>query len=138
MKTLVCALACLTLLSGVLHLSFVNAKEPNRNVRFYKVNKHEQWTKLFFTEKKGRQAGCHNLIVKKRIHRFNQFGYGFCSLHTAKNCTAESVVKASRVPVRSDKEEELEERIQLKQGFSWYPLGDHERGVKLASWYCEI
>jgi len=131
MKTLLSSLICVCLVSSVLHTSIANAKEPNRNVRFYKINKQGQWTKLFFTEKKGKQAGCHNLIIKKRIHRFNQFGYGFCTLHTKKDCKPESVVLATR-------EKKEEEQTKLGQGFSWYPVGEHERGVKLASWYCEI
>lgn len=110
--------------------SIALSKEPNQNVRFYKINKQQQWTKLLFTGKKGRQAGCHNLLTKKRVHRFNQFGYRFCTLHQAKDCSEESVIKSKR-------EKDKPEQIELQQGFSWYPVGDHERGVKIASWYCE-
>jgi len=103
--------------------------EQRKDVRFYKVNKQEQPTRLFFTRKKGRQAGCHNFLKKARVHRVNQFGYQHCSLYTKKDCAPDSITTAIR-------EKDSTPITQLTQGFSWFPESEHKRGKKLKSWSC--
>jgi len=35
-----------------------------------------------------------------------------------------------------DKKEEAS-TTELSEGYGWYPVGEHKRGEKVKSWYCE-
>jgi len=106
------------------------AKE-RQDIRFYKINKDEITQKIRFTNRKARKPGCHNFIRKVRLHRTVQFGYGFCKVYSKKNCKEDSELSFFH-----NKEPEFKV-MELSQGYGWYPFGDHKRGEKVKSWYCE-
>ena len=115
-------LACL-LLSGSV------SAEQRQQIRFYKVNNKEQTSRIMFTARKGKQAGCHNFLKKTRVYQANQFGFASCRLYAAKDCAEESVIEVNRTRDETPV-------TQLSQGFSWFPISEHKRGVKLRSWSC--
>jgi len=119
----------LALVAFLLNVSIVAAQEPQ--IRFYKANKQLQTSRIMFAGKRGRQSDCQNFLKKKRVYQVNQFGFAQCRLYAKKNCEAESIIQVTR-----KKDETLVE--QLSQGFSWFPVSDHERGVKLHSWHCDL
>lgn len=123
-----------TLMIGIVALCLlvinpIQAKERH-DIRFYKINKDGITQKLRFTERKARKLGCHNFIHKARLHRTVQFGYEVCRVYAKKGCNTDSVMSFYR-------DKEPEPVSELTQGFGWYPVGEHERGEKVASWFCE-
>jgi len=122
-------LLSLTLIVAVLQSA--QAVEPNQTIRFYKINNKEQADKIRFTASKARKPGCHNFIKKVRVHRVVQIGYNACALYSAKNCAKESSVVATRA------KEPNQQKTELSQGYSWFPVDEHKRGARLKSWSCE-
>lgn len=108
----------------------LSAKDRQR-ISFYKINKDGITQALRFTARKARKPGCHNLLRKARLHRVVTFQYEVCHVYTKKNCAADSIMS-----FHLEKEPETL-TTDLTQGYGWYPLGDHKRGEKAKSWYCE-
>ena len=109
----------------------VQAIEPNQMIRFYKINKKDQADRIQFTASKARKPGCHNFIKKARVHRVVQIGYTSCQLYSSKNCAADTAIPAVRAK-QSD-----QQKTELAQGYSWFPVDENKRGARLKSWYCE-
>ena len=105
--------------------------EPKRQeMRLYKINKDGITQRLRFTTKKSRTAGCHNLMKRARLYRAMQFGFTQCRIYATKDCAQDSLMEFKR-------EKEDEQVTDLTQGYSWYPIGAHERGELVRSWQCE-
>jgi len=85
---------------------------------------------LRFTRKKSRQSGCHNFLKRARLHKAVQFGFKNCRVFTQKNCAEESIMSFNR-------DKEPEPTTDLTQGYGWLPIGEHKRGERVRSWYCE-
>ena len=100
-------------------------------IRFYKANKQLQTSRIMFAGKRGRQSDCQNFLKKKRVYQVNQFGFAQCRLYSKKNCAADSAIQVTR-------SKDLTPAEQLTQGFSWFPISEHKRGVKLGSWQCDL
>lgn len=129
---------CLTALICLWLLPAIGNTSERQEVRFYKINKDRLSQRLRFTAKKSKKAGCHNFLRKARLHRAVQFGYQSCRVFTKKNCAAGTEQAFSRD--EPDPESDLppsETAIELTEGFSWFTVGDHARGQKVRSWYCE-
>lgn len=107
-----------------------HSDETRQNIRFYKINKHEQTDRIRFTSKKGRTAGCQNFLKKTRVYKAIQFGFESCQLFSKKDCPA-----GTEIPVNRDKDPEP--TVTLTQGYGWLPQSEHKRGVKLRSWSCQ-
>ncbi len=122
--------SCLLVCTSAFHASDALGKE-RQDIRFYKINKDEITQKLRFTNRKARKPGCHNFIKRARLHRTVQFGYKVCRVYAKKNCKDESLMSFYR-----EKEPEFK-TTELSQGYGWYPVGEHKRGEKVKSWYCE-
>lgn len=106
-------------------------KKSRQDIRFYKMNRDEGVQKIRFTKRKARQPGCHNFIKKIRLHKTVQFSYQQCQVFSKKNCKADSVMAFH---TEKDPETHI---TQLQQGYGWLPVGDHKRGEKVKSWFCE-
>lgn len=102
---------------------------PKKSIRFYKANKQLQADRVQMTGGDTDKEGCHNMLKKTRVFKALQIGFSTCSLYQDKNCAV-----ASLVPVQSEKQ--LHSSYILKEGVTWLPEGEDERGVKVASWYC--
>ena len=112
-----------------LSLAQAKAEESNAQIRFYKANKQLQTSRIFFAGKRGRKTGCQNLVKKKRIFQVNQFGFAYCTLYKKKNCAADSLVQVTRK--KDDTPTDT-----LTQGYSWFLISEHPRGIKMRSWHC--
>jgi hypothetical protein len=110
-------------------LPTVNAA-GKQEIRFYKINKDGITQRLRFTTRKSRQPGCHNFLKRARLHRAVQFAYSNCRVYQEKDCADSSVMSFTR-------DKEPEPTTELSQGYGWYPVGEHERGELVRSWYCE-
>lgn len=108
---------CLMMVPFALHAS---------DIRFYKINKKEQQTRIVLYGG-AKTTGCHNFPHRPRVHRIAQVGYTHCSAYTTKDCAADSIVK---VRWKSTPEK----KTQMTPGARWFLPG--ERGIKLASWNC--
>jgi len=106
------------------------AKDRHR-ISFYKINKDGITQGLRFTARKARKPGCHNFIRKARLHQVVQYRYKVCHVYAKKSCNAESIMS-----FHLEKEPE-NPTTDLSEGYAWYPVGEHERGEKAKSWYCE-
>lgn len=104
--------------------------DERQNIRFYKINKDDITQALRFTASKAHKPGCHNFIRKARLHRVVQFRYKICHVYSKKSCDSESIMSFYR-------DKEPTPTTDLSEGFGWYPVGDHKRGEKAKSWFCE-
>ena len=101
-----------------------------QQIRFYKINKHEQTARIKFTAKKARAPGCHNFLKKTRVFKAIQFGFESCELFSKKDCPIGSEIRVTR-------DKNPEPTNKLTQGFGWLPDSEHARGAKLRSWSCQ-
>jgi len=101
-----------------------------QEIRFYKIHKGGATQRIRFTAKKAKRPGCHNFLRRARLHRAVQFAYKTCRVYSKKNCSEDSLVFF-------DREKDSEPTSDLTQGYGWYPVGEHERGEIVRSWYCE-
>ena len=106
------------------------AENSRQQIRFYKVNSKRQTSKILFANKKGKLTSCQNFYKKTRVYQANQFGFKQCVLYSKKNCSSDSTVQVNR------KKEKSPTSI-LTQGYSWHPISDSPKGVKLKSWKCD-
>ena len=127
----VVAILVTTLVTTLGLSSPAQAIEPNQMIRFYKINKRDQADRIRFTASKARKPGCHNFIKRARVHRVVQIGYTSCQLYSSKNCAVDTAIPAIRAK-QSD-----QQKIELAQGYSWFPVDKNKRGARLKSWYCE-
>lgn len=127
---LTCTLSALLILISLSWSNPATASDERQEIRFYKINKDGLTQRLRFTRKKARKPGCHNFIRKARLHRAVQFAYENCRVYAKKDCEKESIM-----PFYRDKEPEP--TTELTQGYGWYPVGEHERGERVKSWFCE-
>ncbi|MBL4671888.1 MAG: hypothetical protein JKX81_06475 [Arenicella sp.] len=111
-------------------ISATGIADERQSIRFYKINKDGITQALRFTASKARAPGCHNFIRKARLHRVVQFRYKGCRVYSKKGCDAESIMSFYR-------DKEPSPTTELSEGFGWRPVGDHKRGEKAKSWYCE-
>ena len=127
------ALKSLLTVSIAIFLATTSAQSvasDRQGIRFYKINKDGITQALRFTAKKARKAGCHNFIRKARLHKVVHFEYKICRVYAEKSCLTESIMNFYR-------EKEPAPVTDLSEGFGWHPVGDHERGEKAKSWFCE-
>jgi len=109
------------------------------DIRFYKINKHQQSDRLWVSKKKSTRSGCNNFRGAPRIFKVVQIGYQSCSIYSAKNCSEESLIRARHNGIDAYAK-------NLSEGFGWQPSTDtalskqsnDSRGVKLRSWNCHI
>ena len=116
---------------AILLISLPSLAKQKPQIRFYKIDKQEQTSKILFASKRGRQSDCQNFLKRKRVYQVNQFGFANCRLYAEKHCVADSVIQVTR-------SKDLTPVENLSQGFSWFPISEHKRGVKLRSWQCDL
>jgi hypothetical protein len=102
---------------------------PKQSIRFYKANRQLQADRISLTGGDASASGCQNMLRKSRVYQALQIGFAFCALYEEKNCAIGSLV-----PVQSEKQKHS--TYILTEGVGWYPEGDDERGIKVASWNC--
>ncbi len=117
MKRTAAVALCFVLASGIAW---------SADIRLYTVNsKGQQGLVRFVTGTD--KPGCHDLPIKRRIHRASQVGFDYCRLFSERDCNEEAVVS-----VRWKNKKPPTDR--LTPGARWFLPGD--RGTKVASWEC--
>jgi len=105
----------------------------NATIRFYKINRHQQTSKIKVSKNKTSKAGCHNFRGSPRVLTLVQTGFLSCSVYTEPNCPKTALIKAS-----NSKSDGFSSN--LSQGYAWYIKKQTEKdtkGVKLSSWSCK-
>lgn len=128
-KNLATVILSSLLVASLLKIGPARAAEQSE-IRFYKINKDEITQRLRFTRKKSRQPGCHNFLKRARLHKAVQFGFKSCRVYANKDCAEDSIMSFYR-------DKEPQPVTNLIQGYGWLPVGEHERGERVRSWYCE-
>lgn len=123
------------LLCSALFLFWSVSASAGPKIRMYKMNSKLQQTKITLggaVEK----AGCHDLLWGKRVYRFVQIGYAWCSVYTEDGCAADSIVTAlwsdgdyERYNIKGDEPQE-----KLYTGTKWIIDAAAD---DIQSWYCE-
>lgn len=103
--------------------------DETRDLRLYKVNKDGIASRFWFTRGKAKNKGCQNLTKKARLHSAVQFGYPSCQIYTQKNCATNSLLSFTHKDV-------AEPTTELTQGYRWYAVTEHPRGIRVKSWRC--
>ena len=118
-----------------LSLSWPVLSEPDGAARMYKINKKKQERRINLKEA-GRQKGCHNLRFGKKVHRFAQAGFEWCSIYAEEDCAADSLIPAMWEGRRYRRVEfdESEAQAKMYPGTDWIVQSEGER---IQSWYCE-
>jgi len=124
----------LVLIASVLALTVLpiadSQAKKRQEIRLYKVNKDGITQRLRFTSRKSKRPGCHNLLLRSRVFKVSHFGYEHCKVYRKKECDPDSIVE-----FQHDKVDETV--FELSQGYLWQPVGEHKRGEKIKSWFCE-
>ena len=126
-RFLVGLLTALLLASGS-PVSFAS-DNSRQQIRFYKVNKQGQTSRIAFTARKARKLECQNFLKKPRVYQARQFGFAYCSLFSKRNCSTQDLVTVSRKKLAEPAE-------KMTAGYNWFPEGKHARGVRIGSWHC--
>ena len=108
----------------------IEQAEVRQDLRLYRINKDGIASRFWFTRGKARKTGCQNIRKRSRLHRAVQFGYAKCSIYTKKDCAADTIVSFTR-------KDDLTPTTELLQGYSWFTVSEHSRGVRIKSWRCE-
>ena len=104
----------------------VSAIAEAADLRLYTANKQLQQRKITMIRNTD-EAGCHNLIKRRRVYRAAQVGFASCTLYSEKDCEQGSEIevqwKNKDTPV-----------TEFSRGALWFLPG--KRGEKTASWKC--
>lgn len=125
----VCLFAC------VLGVGWSLSVAAAPKVRIYEINKKEQQRQIVIGSAV-ENPGCHNLLWGKKVYRFAQFGFAWCSLYAKDDCAPDSIVPAvwssGNYHKYNIKAGTLQEK--LYPGEKWLIQAD---GKAVQSWYCE-
>lgn len=106
-----------------------------QKIRMYEVNSKLQQRSIVIggaVEK----AGCHDLLWGKRIYRFSQIGYAWCSVYTQEGCAPDSIVSAywQDGHYRKYNIDGSTPQAKLYPGTKWII---DSAATDIKSWYCE-
>ena len=101
----------------------------------YRINKKEQQFRIP-VGKASREPGCHNVRIRKKVYRFAQTGFAWCSVYSEKNCPQDAIVSAmwEGGKYRRIEFDESEPQAKMFPGAEWV-LGLEAERVR--SWHCE-
>ena len=131
--TLVSALCLLINVTANAETNKQTATKNGPTIRFYKINKHQQTSKIAVSRKKSSRKGCHNFRFSPRVLTLVQTGFNSCSVFIERNCPETALAKASH-----SKSDGFTHK--LTQGHAWYiekQTDKDTKGVKLRSWSCQ-
>ena len=131
--TLISALCLLINVTANAETNKQTTTQDSATIRFYKINKHQQTSKIAVSRKKSSRKGCHNFRFSPRVLTLVQTGFGSCSVFVERNCPETALVKASH-----SKSDGFAHK--LTQGHAWYiekQTDEDTKGVRLRSWSCQ-
>ena len=123
------------LLLGSMALIWSMSASAGQKIRMYEVNSKLQQRSIILGGA-AEKAGCHDLAWGKRVYRFVQIGYEWCSLHTEEGCTADSNVTAywQDGKYRKYNIDGSKPQPKLYPGTKWIV---DSAAADIQSWYCE-
>jgi hypothetical protein len=123
------------LLCGALILFWSVSASAGPKIRMYKMNSKLQQIKITLGGAAGK-VGCHDLLWGKRVYRFVQVGYAWCSVYTQDGCAADSIVTAywQDGDYRKYNIDGTEPQAKLYPGTKWII---DSAAQDIQSWYCE-
>lgn len=104
----------------------VSVQAGAANLRLYTANKSMQQRKISMIRDTD-EAGCHNMIKRRRVYRAAQIGFASCTLYSEKDCEQGTEIEVQW----KNKEQPVTE---FSRGAMWFLPG--KRGEKMASWKC--
>jgi hypothetical protein len=106
-----------------------------QKIRMYEVNSKLQQRKIIIGGA-AEKAGCHDLLWGKRVYRFVQIGYAWCSIYSEEACAAGSLVTAIWQDGDYKKYDinDSEPQEKLFPGTKWIVDSGAD---DIQSWYCE-
>ncbi len=106
-----------------------------QKIRMYEMNSKLQQRSIIIGGA-AEKAGCHDLLWGKRIYRFVQIGYQWCSLYTQEGCAANSIVTAywQDGDYRKYNIDGTKPQKKLYPGTKWIV---DAAAADIQSWYCE-
>lgn len=120
-------LTSLLLCAGMLVAPSALALDPE--IRLYKKDKKQGFTKSHYLFGKGDNPGCHNLPFRYAVYKVTVIKFKSCSLFSEKNCDPQSIIPAYWK--NKDKAS-----TELTRGANWH-LDRNDDNVDVASWSCE-
>ena len=128
-------LAIIVFVSSFL-IAGIAAADHHGNVRFYKLNSKDQYVKQRWLKDR-EKPGCRDLKRSRKVNRFAQTGFAWCTVYSGDACAA-----GSELPVmwggkhyRTADIDITQPQNKLLPGSEWYLHPDEN--IKIGSWYCE-
>ena len=118
-----------------LALVWAGSAVAGQKIRMYEVNSKLQQRSIVLGGAV-EEAGCHDLLWGKRVYRFVQIGYQWCSLYTQEGCASDSLVTAywQDGKYRKYNIDETPPQAKLFPGAKWIV---DSGAADIKSWYCE-
>ena len=123
------------LLISVAALLWSGSALAGQKIRMYEMNSKLQQRKIVIGGAI-EEAGCHDLLWGKRVYRFVQVGYAWCSVYSLEGCAADSIVTAywQDGDYRKYNIDGSKPQAKLYPGTKWII----DSGAQdIQSWYCE-
>ena len=124
------------LLAGSLIFLQTAFASDHGSVRMYKLNSKDQLVKNRWV-KKSERPGCHNVRGGKKVHRFAQVGFAWCTVYVGGDCRVGSEIPAKwrGKSYRTADIDVSQPQIQILPGSNWYL--DEKKNIQVGSWYCQ-
>lgn len=119
--------ASLLLCFGIVMTPIAQALDPQ--IRLYKIDKKQGFTKSHYLFGKADNPGCHNLPFRYPVFKVTVIKFKSCSLFSEKDCEPASILPA----YWKNKDDPSTE---LTRGAHWH-LDRNDDNVDVASWSCE-
>ncbi len=109
--------------------------EHHGSVRVYKLNSKGQFVRQRWI-KDDEVEGCHDLRRTRKVNRFAQVGFAWCTVYSGDDCEAGSEIPAMwrGDRYRSADIDVSQPQIRILPGAEWYLHAD--ANVKMGSWAC--
>jgi hypothetical protein len=127
--------SAILLLMCLLALIWSGTAFAGQKIRMYEMNSKLQQRSIAIGGA-AEKAGCHDLLWGKRIYRFVQTGFQWCSLYEQESCVADSIVTAywQDGKYRKYNIDSSKPQPKLYPGTKWIV---DSAAADIQSWYCE-
>lgn len=118
-----------SVLCGLCSLASVPAMALDPEIRMYKLDKKQDFTKAHNLLGKGDNPGCHNTLFKYAVYKVTVIKFKSCSVYSEKDCKPESVIPAYW-------KNKGDPKTEMTRGANWH-LDRNDDNVDVASWSCK-
>jgi hypothetical protein len=118
-----------SVLCGLCSLASMPALALDPEIRMYKLDKKQGFTKAHNLLGKGDNPGCHNTLFKYAVYKVTVIKFKSCSVYSEKDCKPESVIPAYW-------KNKGDPKTEMTRGANWH-LDRNDDNVDVASWSCK-